>query len=71
MTAAFQTKKPQGNGNAGQQRHRDALPLHTERGVSSPMKCASLMATFTIYSDVSGHPDGTDVLSVAGFIANN
>lgn len=28
------------------------------------------MAMFTVYFDVSGHPDGTDVLSVAGFIAN-
>lgn len=28
------------------------------------------MASFTTYFDVSGHPDNTDVLSVAGFIAN-
>jgi hypothetical protein len=30
----------------------------------------SYMAIFTAYFDVSGHPDSTDVLSVAGFIAN-
>jgi len=28
------------------------------------------MAMFTCYFDVGGHPDNTDVLSVAGFIAN-
>ena len=27
------------------------------------------MAIFTAYSDVSGHPDDTDVLAVAGFVA--
>ena len=28
------------------------------------------MAMFTVYFDASGHPDGTSVFSVAGFIAN-
>ena len=30
----------------------------------------SLMGVFTGYFDVSGHPDGTDVLSVGGVVAN-
>src|ERR1700729_2721075 len=28
------------------------------------------MAMFTVYFDVSGHPDNTDVVSVGGFAAN-
>jgi hypothetical protein len=45
-------------------------PMSQKRDMGHPAGKKGYMAMFTAYFDASGHPAGTDVLSVAGFVAH-